>query len=255
MSDVMVVPTPPEERKEVCHLSSVDLVPGLPLLALYSSFTRLKRVTAWTYRFINNCKSKEATFCQKGFLSVEELHHAELYWVSVAQSAFFATEVRLLRDGKALHKGGPLLALHPFVDSRGLLRVGGREAQSKLAYSVHHQLILPKNHPVTNFIVRTEHLRLLHAGPMLIAASLGRRYHIIGSRRSVFHSCVTCRRTMARPLPQMMGQLPPERLMPGPVFARVGLDFAGPILTKQGSIHKPTLVKTYVQMYVYSSPQ
>ena len=236
-SDVMVAPPPPEERKEACHLSSVGLIPSLPLLTSYSSFTRLKRVTAWKYRFVNNCKFKEDTSRQKGFLSAEELHHAELYWVSAAQRTFFATEIQLLRGGKALPKGGPLLALHPFLDDRGLLRVGGREARSKLAYSVRHPLILPKSHPVTNLITRTEHLRLLHAGPTLIAASLGRRYHIIGSRiviRSIVRSCVTCRRATAKPLPQMMGQLPPERLMQGSVFARVGLDFAGPILTKQG---------------------
>ena len=79
---------------------------------------------------------------------------------------------------------------------------------------------------MTGLIVRSEHLRLLHAGPTLVIASLGRRYHIIGGRnvvRSIIHGCVVCRRNSAKPQPQMLGHLPVERITPGSVFDKVGV--------------------------------
>ena len=47
-----------------------------------------------------------------------------------------------------------------------------------------------------------------------------------------------------------MGQLPMERVTPDLVFNRVGVDYAGPILTKYGYVRKPTLVKSYVCVFV-----
>ena len=55
---------------------------------------------------------------------------------------------------------------------------------------------------------------------------------------------------MARPQPQLLGQLPKERLSPGLVFERVGVDYAAPLLIKQGSKRKPTLVKAYMCRFV-----
>ena len=47
-----------------------------------------------------------------------------------------------------------------------------------------------------------------------------------------------------------MGQLPPERVTPDMVFEHVGLDFAGPLYLKQGSVCKPTILKSYVCVFV-----
>ena len=48
----------------------------------------------------------------------------------------------------------------------------------------------------------------------------------------------------------MLGQLPIEQLTPGPVFDKVGVDYAGPLLIKYGHIRKPTIVKSYVCVFV-----
>ena len=47
-----------------------------------------------------------------------------------------------------------------------------------------------------------------------------------------------------------MGQLPIEQVTPGPVFDKVGVDYAGPILIKRGHVRRPTLVKAYVCVFV-----
>ena len=239
------------EEKAVSLCASLAAQPALPILESFSSFTHLKRVTAWIFRFVNHCRGIGSL--HRGPLSVDEVQHAERYWLTVAQESSFTEEMLFLKANQELPKRGSLLPLHPFLDSHGLLRVGGRESQSKLSYSRRHPIILPGNHTVTKLIVRTEHLRLLHGGPTLVNASLSRHFHIIGGRRvirSVTRACVTCRRLSAKPQPQMLGQLPVDRLTPGSVFERVGVDYAGPMMTKRGSVRKPTLVKAYVAVFV-----
>ena len=44
----------------------------------------------------------------------------------------------------------------------------------------------------------------------------------------------------------MMGQLLPECITPDVVFKHIGLDFAGPLYLKRGSVRKLTILKSYV---------
>lgn len=86
------------------------------------------------------------------------------------------------------------LTRHCFT--HGLLRVGGRQCLSKVCYESQHPAIIHRKYPLTRLILRTEHLRMLHAGPTLLAASLSLRYHIVGGRkfvRSVVRECIACR--------------------------------------------------------------
>ena len=68
--------------------------------------------------------------------------------------------------------------------------------------------------------------------------------------RSVTRKCITCCRYTARPKPQMLGQLPIERITPGAVFDKVGVDYAGPVFIKHGYVRKPTIVKAYICVIV-----
>jgi len=158
----------------------------------------------------------------------------------------------MLKSNECISSSSSLASLNPFLDGDGMLRVGGREANSGRPYNVQHPLIIHATHLVASLIVRFEHLRLLHAGPLLLSTSLARRYHIVRGRtliRSITRGFVICRRG-ARPCPQMMGQLPNERVTAGSVFDKVGVDYAGPVYTKIGSVRRPTLVKTYVAIFV-----
>ena len=139
---------------------------------------------------------------------------AENYWISISQEDHFKEEVRALTSNNALPSKSCLLSLHPLLDSSGILRVSGREQNSKLSYSNLHPVILHGKHPVTKLIIHTEHLHLLHAGPTLLTSSLCCRLHIIGCRKivhSLTRACTVCCRNSAKPQPQMMGQLPTER--------------------------------------------
>ena len=140
--------------------------------------------------------------------------------------------------------------MHPFLDPSGLLRVGGRLRNAEAGFTQRHPTILHGQNQLTKLIIRTEHLRLLHAGPTLVSSSLGRRYHIVGQRKTVhtlLRACITCRRVLSKPQPH---QLPIERVTPGIVFESVGIDYAGPLNLKLGRVRKPTMVKAYVCVFV-----
>ena len=57
---------------------------------------------------------------------------------------------------------------NPFLS---LIRAGGRERNSTAPFSSQHPFILHGNIPITRLVVRSEHLRLLHAGPTLLTWS------------------------------------------------------------------------------------
>ena len=243
---------PAEERDELCHHVIASCSGPILPLDRFSSFARLTRVTAWVLRFAHNCRARLKNVARiSSPLTTTELRQAEHYWISLAQKEFFSKEIGALKADTRLPSSSPLLCLNPFLD-KGLLRVGGREKHSKRPYDAQHPMILHAKHPILTLLVRAEHVRLLHAGPLLLSASLSRRFHLVKGRnviRSLTRAFVICR-CKSRAKPQMMGQLPAERVTPGSVFDKVGVDYAGPIYTKIGAVRRPTIVKSYIAVFV-----
>ena len=116
-----------------------------------------------------------------------------------------------------------------------------------------HPIVLHGSHPLTKFIIEADRSRLMHAGPTLLISSLSRRFHIIGFRkavRSVTRQCITCKCHSVKPVNQLLGQLPAERVTPEAVFAKVGVDYAGPFQIKYGHVRKPTILKAYICLFI-----
>ena len=92
-------------------------------------------------------------------------------------------------------------------------------------------------------------MRLLHAGPTLMAASMPQRFHITGSRKiisTVTDGCVTCRRVSGEPRLQLLGQIPRDRSNLGMVFDKEGVDYAEPKMVKSG----PMITKAYMCIFM-----
>ena len=131
----------PEEEKETALL--IINTQTVPLIAFnrYSSFNTLKRVTTWIFHFIHNCRLK----MQRRIvfpLTVEELLKAERYWMRIMQEWNFKDELTTLNKKQPLEKSSRLLTLHPFLDSAGLIRVGGRQRLSRSSYESLHPIVL-----------------------------------------------------------------------------------------------------------------
>jgi len=150
-----------EEERETCFLAPVQIQEPIIPLNYFSSFTRLQRVTAWTMRFVNNCRHPHIDSTN---LTVRELSNAEEYWIRVIQEDHFAADIVALKANRILSNSSSLLALRPFLDSNGLLRVGGRERESDLLYQRMHPLIIHGKHLITKLVIHSEHVRMLHAG-------------------------------------------------------------------------------------------
>ena len=94
-----------EEERELCHLTTIQPKPPIIAFDRFSSFTRLKRVTAWILRFINNarpCTRKLRGANIHPHLTVSELVAAENYWISIAQREHFLDEIELLKSDQVI---------------------------------------------------------------------------------------------------------------------------------------------------------
>ena len=118
---------------------------------------------------------------------------------------------------------------------------------------IKHPIILSRHHSLTKCLVQQVHMDSGHAGIGAMLAILADNYYVSGLKsllRLISHSCMICQRSYAKTFEQLMGQLPPERLQPASPFIHVGIDYAGPLLVKRGNPRKPTLVKTYVCLFL-----
>ena len=100
--------------------------------------------------------------------TVEEIERAEQYLCRAAQDCAFLDEVTNLKKKGKLRLSNRLLTLHFFLDTRGLLRVGGRIGQAKLPFQKRHPILLPRDHRLTRLIAKSEHEKLIHAGSAVV---------------------------------------------------------------------------------------
>jgi len=95
----------------------------------------------------------------------------------MVQQISYTQEMKdLMEQQQEVASSSSIKTLHPFIDQEGLLRVGGRLQQSILSYQAMHQMILPPDHHFTKLVVSTEHIRLHHAGPQILTATLREKY-------------------------------------------------------------------------------
>ncbi|CAG7724746.1 unnamed protein product [Allacma fusca] len=240
-----------EQRRVVLsHLATAE---DLSLVERYSSWTTLLRVTALLKRFTHNTRKVNKHTKIIGVIDPSELRNAMHAWIKILQQHHFAMEIEDLQQGRQLSKKSHLITLAPFIDQSGVLRVGGRLHASRLPPEKKFPILIPSKGPITQLIVRSEHFKLLHAGPQLLLASLSQRYWILRGRdvcKRICHSCVTCVRIRANTQTQMMGSLPSSRINPRRAFLHTGVDFAGPYLMRvlKGRGHKQ--FKAYIAIFI-----
>lgn len=113
-------------------------------------------------------------------------------------------------------------------------------------------MLLPNNHIFTCMIVMHEHERLMHAGLTGTLAAFRTRFWLLNSRstvRKIIFRCMVCFRTGPRSANYQMGNLPEFRLNADRPFAVVGIDFAGPLLIKDGKLRNRKIVKCYLCVF------
>ena len=117
-------------------------------------------------------------------------------------------------------------------------RVGGRLAQLDIDVDMKHPIITPQCSHLTELVISQHHDKLGHAGTSHTWASLRQRFWIVKGAAAVRHSisqCIKCKRLNASLGKQLMAELPRCRVQTDkPPFYKVGVDYFGPFLVKQG---------------------
>lgn len=236
-----------EERATIAAHHSTESDPW-DLATRYSSWTRLLRVTAYLRRFGRNCRSRSerpnATASERRRVALvpSEIRAAKFFWLRQLQSQSFPDERRCLAQSRPVAPRSPFASLAPYLDSDGLIRVGGRLENSALPAATKHPVIT-KSHPLLDLVIRHLTLTLLRE-----------EFWILRTRatvRAVLRTCVTCACDRAARPSQLMGNLPDARVSHSThAFEHVGVDYAGPILvrTSLGRGHRTR--KAYIALFV-----
>lgn len=168
------------------------------------------------------------------------------------QQQAFSKEILALQANKPCPKRSKLIALYPFIDKDGVVKVGGRLAQSEeLTDQQKFQAIIPKESPLALLLVAQAHKVLLHGTVQGCLAALRQRYWIISVKsliKKVIRDCISCFRFMCKSTPPLMGDLPRERVTPSAAFEYTGVDFGGPFMIKASG--RSGSEKSYIAMFV-----
>ncbi|XP_029178513.1 uncharacterized protein LOC114946230 [Nylanderia fulva] len=242
------------ERRVRTHVAAVtELKPKSKLLLRYSSLKRLLRITAWCRRWLLIHRQLRHVQSQPGVISSDELTEARISWVRLIQAKIFKDEIRRLKNRTPLPSQSSLQKLNPFLDSEGLLRVGGRLRNANLQYDATHPPILPSESTFTLLVVDDHHQRTLHGGTQMTLCSLRREYWVPRGRSLVkrhISRCIRCTRWRAAIPQPLMGDLPVPRVTSSRPFLHTGVDYAGPVWlrTSKGRGHKAT--KGFIVVFV-----
>ncbi|GFS74886.1 uncharacterized protein NPIL_626641 [Nephila pilipes] len=83
----------------------------------YSSWERLRRLSAWIQRFCRNARKVKDH--DSGELSAEELEGAEIYWMKYIQEENYPEDIKALKTNKSIPKDSKIFKLSPFLSETG----------------------------------------------------------------------------------------------------------------------------------------
>ena len=151
---------------------------------------------------------------------------AQYFICRESQRVSFPSEVSPLSAACPLEWTSLVLALHPFMDEEGIIRVGGRLRKSALSIAKKHPILISGKYYIATLIVRRTPGSNLTEGAVRTAG-----FWITGGKRlisKIVNKCVKCRRLRAKLCTQMMADLPADRLTSSPPFTFIGVDLFGP---------------------------
>lgn len=240
---------PPEKRtpKVQVLLASIEQ----NIFTKFSSLIKLQRVFAYCFRFIKNVKSSENKIL--GSLTAEEIELSFQFLIKQAQSQDFSSEITCLQQNKPISNHSKLISLNPFLDSKGIVRLGGRIGKSHAKYDQKFPIILSGKHPLAELIIKREHIRNLHMGTQAILANIRSQFWLLSGRnavKKVLRKCIICFRNNPSTINTLMGELPESRVIVSRPFYHAGVDYAGPFYIKASQLRSSKTVKTYLCIFV-----
>ena len=133
------------------------------LLDRFSSYNQLLRILAWYQRFLTYCRAKNSEKrILDSMLHLSEIG-VEIQLLKLQQLRFFQQEISAPTQSKNLPATCIILQCQPFLDSHGLLQVGGRLQQAGLKYAAIHPIILHRKARLSKLLTQQLHRNAHHA--------------------------------------------------------------------------------------------
>lgn len=228
----------PEVCKAVVHHTLTKVSSLAERFLKFSSWSRLVKAMARLIRFVKEFKNMQKRTNET--TSLQERQEAEFTIIGIVQKTAFSKEIKELQSRTELTKDktSRLYRLNPFLDHKGILRVGGRLEKAALHPHVKHPAIVPKASHLTKLLIDHYHKHVQHQGRGMTMNELrANGIWIIGCSQAVsshIYNCVKCRKFRRGTEEQRMANLPSERMETTPPFTYCGMDCFGPFYVKEG---------------------
>lgn len=246
-----------DEQKILTLVTSVDSNVCDQILNNFSSFSKVKRVLAYVFRFLLNSRPKRLEPKLVGALSPSEIRSSFMFFIKHVQRSAFSAEIDKLKSGFPNSLPKSLRKLAPFLDEAGHLRVGGRLAHASVDFETKHALLLPRDNRLTYLIIDEYHRKFMHPGAQTLQNLLAQHFWILSPKRAiraVVSQCTKCFRVNPKPAPApIMGNLPEYRVNQIKPFSTVNIDFGGPFDIALGRGRGVKTFKGYICVIVCTS--
>ncbi|UYV78480.1 hypothetical protein LAZ67_16001679, partial [Cordylochernes scorpioides] len=186
-------------------------------------------------------------------LTLRELNDALLTVVKCVQSIEFSKEKHCLLSNKPIPNKSRIYNLCPFLDPRGIIRVGGRLKNVNVRGDRINQVLLPRSHHLTTLIVNNVHVHNLHSSTQATLAAMRNIFWIPSGRnvvRKILRTCMKYARFRIEAPFQLMGNLIFARINGSRPFLVTGIDFAGPFLIKRNMGRTTSTMNAYVALFI-----
>ena len=218
-----------------------------------SSSKKLYVITALVIRFIDNLKRKvNGKTLKLDFIDNNEVNNAKNLWLKANQNELIKNQQHF----KDLEN-----SLRLVKDNHGIYRSEGRlKNANTLPYETRSPILLARNHKLTELIVLDCHFELKHAGQRQTLTELRTKYWIIKGKsyiKFLLHRCAICKRYNSRAYAYPKSpDLPAIRVTESHAYNTCGIDYIGPLYTKDVYYHKyneeDEVFKAYIK--IYTSP-
>ncbi|XP_074107213.1 uncharacterized protein LOC141532660 [Cotesia typhae] len=213
---------------------------------------RMLRATVICWRVRDLIKKRPNSSLAHPITSIE-IKQALQFCMKETQRTHFHSELKMIKNQASWPKDHPFARLTAFLDTEGIIRVGGRLENAPDSDQLKHPAILPRDAALSKLIISDAHQRTMHGGTQLTLAYTRQRYWILGGRQPVrtqILKCLKCARHRVIRAQQLMGQLPAPNVTPGSAFAHTGVDYAGPVQIKTTNIRGSRTYKGWICVFV-----
>lgn len=234
------------ERQLEIYVDNKGIV---PLIDYTETLAKLCRILAYVQRFIINCRDKTRAKRDKPIQNwriqkmnlrptTEEKRESLKLVIRNHQRKVYAREHQFfIEQGENVQytqfpENSKILALHPFMDKEGLIRMGNRGKYANIPYDAKHPVIIDRSSRLSELIIHEAHYMTGHGSVQIMCQYIRQNYCIAKLKqalRAYIHKCVTCARFSGKYEQQLMADLPADRVNQNRAFLVTGVDYAGPI--------------------------